>query len=1295
MARAGNLYWRTMLTKTILNLWSDSAPGKVLARAQKYVEKGRPDAAAEVLRDAIAAGGEELTLRMELSRLLIEVNQVRQAAEGLKSFLKSHPSEAHHVQELLEWSRANHHEVQPLHEVLAEHHVGRRELRAAFESFEKIGKESLGALLDARLANLSRFLEKQPGAIPRTALSLVYLAALIHEALGEDPKAVEIYHRIVAAHPGELKGIEDRLRGITARHYRSGSLRAALAAIYVTAGDRDRAVAEYVNMAEIDPRSAPQAAEALRQIADGPDAPASALMGMVKALRGAGDQEALRSACRELLQRGGPAAELFEVLETMAVEGRQDPAAQVLLGEAAERAGKISKAITAYASAFEEAPQEVVGQARAGLERIVEQHPGEIRAAEILADLAIREGRYDDAITCLEKFSSGPELASRVASRLQTLLISSPGHAGAIALLERIAPALDDPQLAVLFLRSRLREGPDAAREALEKIERILSRSPSDGPVRQAAVEARAACGDMRGAWKILEPLLDGTTGIDPALLHLMVLVGGSAPDLCVEVSERFASMAPALAETPEGRFCLGEMAARSGEVERALEWFRSAAAFSDAAAREVLSAARELCGAKPAGRAAGALAELFVDVGDFSGAASMLAAVDGLGPEGGRILDKIEKAYRKDTEDGDRRLALAAALAASGRSAQARQLIDVGIARAGPAAPGPLHLAAGDAWLRDGNLAEAVRSYSKAMAQDKALAGESVRRIERVLSLDVGHAAAHLARGRGLLLEGNPREGVNALLTAWSIKPSTGAAIMKDLAYAGRAFPLEPSVDLARAQICLGQGDVEAAADSLGAALKASPTMAHEVLARLQAIVRSHPSCASAHLHAARAWRIRKRYREAGEEYLAALELDSKLLDHVASGIADLLGSFPAAPEPQIARARMEEARGNPSMAAEAWEAAALKGAEPSVVTRALEKLSAMKGPHRGRTLFALARASSHMGRPAEASRALLDASRLAPERLAEALEESDRIVERFPEEPEARLTRASLLVAELEPARALPDLERVLDLAPSQWKEVAELAGAVAKAAAEPERCALIGARALAAGGDLEAAAAALAPWADRVQGELRSRMLLLGARIERRRGHKEKARRRMEEAAAAAADRRAFLVSLLEETRSAALAAARIRGSTSERWKALRALLDLGDAEAAGALADEMGLAAEALKPGGSGRPNAAREVLARISCLRGRYGEGARLLEDAPSSALKAHVLQRSGRLIEAAACIDESGVRAGDTGLPAHAIYRTLAAREFLREPACLEAETSLNFSAGAAGPVDCEKGDPC
>jgi hypothetical protein len=127
----------------------------------------------------------------------------------------------------------------------------------------------------------------------------------------------------------------------------------------------------------------------------------------------------------------------------------------------------------------------------------------------------------------------------------------------------------------------------------------------------------------------------------------------------------------------------------------------------------------------------------------------------------------------------------------------------------------------------------------------------------------------------------------------------------------------------------------------------------------------------------------------------------------------------------------------------------------------------------------------------------------------------------------------------------------------------------------------------------------------------------------------------------------------------------------------------MLDLGDAAGAERLAEEMSLTASGTDRSPA-ESVAAREILARIACLKGRHDESARLLAQAPPSSLKSHVLRRAGRLVEAAACVEDLGDDSGHPGAPAGSVYRRLAAREFLGEPGCLEAETTIDFMPAAA-----------
>jgi tetratricopeptide (TPR) repeat protein len=463
------------------------------------------------------------------------------------------------------------------------------------------------------------------------------------------------------------------------------------------------------------------------------------------------------------------------------------------------------------------------------------------------------------------------------------------------------------------------------------------------------------------------------------------------------------------------------------------------------------------------------------------------------------------------------------------------------------------------------------------------------------------------------------------------------------------------------------------------------------EALARLEPLVRSHPSCARAHLHLARAWRLRGRVAEAAAAHAAAAEIDPALSGPAAAGLADLVRDHPDRPEPHLARARLLEAEGAAGPAAEALAAAAIRGAGAAEVLDPLRRLAAMEGPQQGRALLALAAAARTLGGPAEAARACLEAARAAPGQIAEARREVGLLASAFPRSAEALAARARIALAGLDLDAALEDAGRLLEEDRAGHGEAARLAEAIAEAGGDARRCAWLRSRALAAGGAFDEAARTLAAWAPRCDGDLGVRMRLLAARVERRRGDREAARRLLAEAESAAPDRGAFLAALHEETVAAARAAARRDGTPSETWRALRAALDLGDADRAEALAGRLGLAARG--PGGSGAAGtaarldeAAAEALARIELLRGRPGRAAALLAEAPPSSLKAHALKLAGRLVEAAAVLAAGEVPAGSPFPAVRDIYRRLAAEEMLGEPGCLLAETSLCFASADPPP---------
>ena len=95
---------------------------------------------------------------------------------------------------------------------------------------------------------------------------------------------------------------------------------------------------------------------------------------------------------------------------------------------------------------------------------------------------------------------------------------------------------------------------------------------------------------------------------------------------------------------------------------------------------------------------------------------------------------------------------------------------------------------------------------------------------------------------------------------------------------------------------------------------------------------------------------------------------------------------------------------------------------------------------------------------------------------------------------------------------------------------------------------------------------------------------------------------------------------------------------------------------------------------------GDRQASDEALALIASHRGQYSMAAELMSEAPPSGRKAHFLEKAGRVEEAAACLEELASAGAEVNDHVMRLYCRLATEEFAREPACLEAETHLDFS---------------
>ncbi|HKY33763.1 MAG TPA: tetratricopeptide repeat protein, partial [Candidatus Polarisedimenticolia bacterium] len=915
--------------KDLKDMFAEGSVERILGKAQKLSGKGRHDQAAQVIKEAIGRLGDDPDLRTELATLCLAQGRPREAAESLRALLKASAAHVPRVEEYVGWARTQFSDIEALWEPLAEGHVARRNLAAAFDCLERIGRKTLEAALEARLANLNRFLEKG-AAVPRSAAPTLYVAALGYEATGDWQKALDCYRKILTAVPGDFPGVDERLRGLVGRHYKTTALRLQYAELLQSLGHQGRAREEQMKALEVDPRCADRVGRSLsEQLAAAPDEPELLWASVQVDLAGGRVAEAL-ATCGRLVDAGLRIPEIEKILEEMSAAGKDSADTLFLLSRVASAQGKASRAVAAVVSAMghEDAGERTLD----AIERLVAAFPSEPRPYQILADLHLRRGRTSDCLATYRRLRAvDPSSSTAIVSRLEAVLVTDPGNMEAQALLEEVCIASGDPRSAVPFLRRRLRGGREAAVEVMSLLRPMLAAAPADDGLKLAAAEAALAGGDPEASWGFLQDLIKPEAQPDPGLLHMLVLCAGSSAQRLRDVESFVLSRAPGWAASPDLTFALAEGAGRAGLLREAVRGFKAAAAAAPETAPVCRDAMRALgrtaAAADPGERAA--VAEALVDSGDLGAALEILRGVVSMPPAAGSTLAaRLSEALRKDPRNLDLAGCLAQVCLAGGQVQRALEIARAGLAGREDAASAPLALTYGDALCKAGKQAEAVRAYAAAVTREGALAGAAMERLRAVLAADPGLESARMALGKLLINDGKLEEGVGELMAAWSIRADRGEAVLKDLDRIARRHAGHPVLDLARARLLTASGQGEAAAEVLGGPLAEDHDRLDEVLPLLEEIAARHPRTAKAHFELARAC-LRKGWLPRSCAALAlAHRLDPSMGGSVRLLLSRMTEAYPEDPGPRLCRAALDESDGKLLPAAEAYlEATALGG--------------------------------------------------------------------------------------------------------------------------------------------------------------------------------------------------------------------------------------------------------------------------------------------------------------------------------------------------------------------------------
>ncbi|MFQ5700779.1 MAG: tetratricopeptide repeat protein, partial [Acidobacteriota bacterium] len=777
------------------DLFFETSPDRLIVKARRLAEKGKREQAQRLLEEALQRLGEEPRLRFEQATLFLMAGDGKRAGESLRALLKADAGETQRAREFIEWARDQFPDISPLRESLAESFIIRRKFSDALECIESIDKEALESLLDARLANLNRFLETG-AAVPRSAGPILYFGALGYTVLGDWERAVDSYRKILSSSPAEWDHIEQRLRDLISRHSRSIPLRLAFADILENQGRPEDALKEYLIALQVDPRCVGPVEQFIESmLKSSPDDP-ELLWAKVQVLARTQRYEEVIDACDGLVDLGEHLSDIERMLGDFAANGKETPRSQLLLARVCVKLGKGPHAVSNVISALEDNPTD---RGIEVLEQVIRAFPDQTRPYQILADHFLRKGNVKQ---CLQAYRSmhaaDPSTGQMITERLQMILSSDPDNAEVLRLLEELCTQGSDPRGAVPFLRERLRQDPAMAGEIRDRFRALSLAVPDDPAVRLGMAEASYLAGDAVGAWSLIEPLVKTSRSADGALLHLFVLCAGFSPEMFAKAKEFVASRGPDLAARPEMVFAMAEAAAVAGRIRDALDNYQKVMADSPEAA-SICHAAMESLGTTALAdeKNLAAVAEALLMAGQCDKANKLLRTTVSLsGPSVTGLIGRLEEARRTDSTDLATAEALVWVYLASGQLARARRTAHETLAgHRGPESSW-LAVAYGDASALCGEPGKAIRAYATAAKRAPEIGTDVMARLEKLLQRDPGLAAAHLVLGRLLMAQGRTDEGLKALRKATSLQPDLASAALQEIEGAAARQPAEASVN-------------------------------------------------------------------------------------------------------------------------------------------------------------------------------------------------------------------------------------------------------------------------------------------------------------------------------------------------------------------------------------------------------------------------------------------------------------------------------------------------------------------
>jgi tetratricopeptide (TPR) repeat protein len=969
-----------------------------------------------------------------------------------------------------------------------------------------------------------------------------------------------------------------------------------------------------------------------------------------------------------------------EVLGEMASKEDGRPARR-LLAHAMIRSQQYQSALEHLLHLSEE---EGLTSIREPLELLAEAQPAASRTHLLLSDIHVAEGSIPESVACMRRArDAAPGEDSLLIPKITRILEAHPGSAEAHLLLADMKIAAGEKERGIVILRHLVREAPEGADAALE---RLTDLCPQGAALPRARIGAAESCLALQRHDTALEHL-NAVAATNPDLtaefLHPVGLLAEAAPDLYPGVGALLRSLEPNSPHPQAVRFALGEAAFFGGDPVASTAAFREVLAAAPERAEEVRVALERFD--RSDSRAVEApylLALIYLDRNEHDAALMELS-------RGGaanttlldRILAKYEQILSASPDNPSARCGFIQALLLGRRYDQVLAAGEEILKRIDDPRTARVTLAMGDALHEKGERDDAAKRYFAAYSRDRSLVGEIADRLHQLINDEGTHPLASLALGKMMASEGRSTEAREALLAASTADPKLRETVLTELRGLMATCPGDPETGLTAIALLLEVRDLHQALQIVSTLLDEHPEHAAHLVGSLEAIVKERPDHALAHLDLGRALQRLGFHAKAAGSLLNAFRKDNALAPQIQRRLQESLRAAPTTAEPYLASSAIHATRGKLQAAAELLARALEK--TPGLAGRLLPRLEEVWKQARGngRIALILAEACLRAGKHDRAVAAFNEAMQRDPELLGAAERGLEAVIDACPQMGEAFLARARTHAHRLRVDAARTDLDQSFRLTPHLLPDILAVTEDLRSRAPESAACALLLADLYIAARKETEATRVLLEESDRQRSPAERLPIAIRLwRLAMTRRDDDGAREHLEEATQLAPDRNQFLTRVHQvEVAALRAEASQMRqrfedGSrrTSDLERALKALIELGEVEEAAA---ELDRNAEVFPA------EVALRLRAELALRRGDYPRAFENLKSLGPSAILAFGAERAGDHALAAQTLESLSAKSEDPRLRVslERVYRAMVGADLLGGNHRLLGETTVKF----------------